>query len=225
MHFTFLSETPLLQQIVPSITKDVVLMLNRSAQILALTSALVGIFPVQVRSAITSCTEVVTYLIKAVVRLLGFSWGKAGPTFQFPPEAESTETDDDIFGNHDLTTQAAVALLCTLLLIGESYVNWSWVPSLWEYGSKIVTIWGHVQPTFELMAYALAESVIRLMTWPIIALAKLIAWLLYHVAWLLVVWSAASCLSVAARALTEASFRWLMALMLLLAGMLQICTT
>lgn len=225
MSFTLLSETPLLQQIWPTVTKDVVLILNRSAQILALASALFGIFPEEVRSVITSCAERLTFLIKAVVRLLGFSWGKAGFTIQFPPEAESTETDDDIFGNHDLVAQICVAFIFSLILIVESYVNWSWVPSLGEYGAKIAIIWGHAQLTFESVLYTLSESIVRLITWPMLALVKLVAWLFYHVAWLQVVWTAASCLSVAARALTEAPFRWLIALMLLLAGLLQICTT
>lgn len=222
---TLFSEVSLLAQWAPTIDKPSVMGINRLAQVVVLAAALLGIYPDPIRILISKITYGVTRFSKMVIRILGFSWGKEGPMIQWPPEADSNTTDDELFGDYELKQQLLVSLVLLPILIAIQHIYWGWFPSLGSYGMRIFELWFEVPWSINSVMLGLLESIGRLLSLPVLAFIKLAALIVYWAAWLLVAWAAATLLSVLGRNLNSEFFRAAIAVLMLLSGLLVMFTT
>lgn len=145
--------------------------------------------------------------------------------FQWPPEADSNTTDDELFGDYELKQQLLVALVLLPILVAIQHIYWGWFPSLGSYGMRIFELWFEVSWSTSSVMFGLLESIGRLLSLPILAFIKIVALVVYWAAWLLVAWAAATLLSVLGRSLNSEIFRAAIAGLMLLSGLLVMFTT
>lgn len=219
------SEAPIFAQFFPTIEKSTIFGINRIAQAGALISAIFGIYPDAIRNFVSISANLLSFLIKNILRILGFTWGKNGPAFGIGEDRDTESTYEELFESHNWRGQLLAALTAAPILILVNVISFSWIPSPKELFLKILTLWSGIKIEFLSIFIAIVESIARLILSLLLLAVFITEYFLTFFAWLMIFWAFATLLAAFSKNFSDKIFRAAMALLLLTSGLLVLITT